>query len=117
MNFSKNVQSKSPIPDTDVILPKTFTCVLCSFLGSTKKEISSHIKDFHKIEMNEHLLSTSFHTERLESMMTDTPDKKSYETNALPAAKKLTIKPHQGRKESTNCLGLLNRREIDNILS
>jgi len=103
VEFKENAKSKSDFVNVDVVLPKTFTCVLCSYLGSTKKQISSHIKEFHKIEMNEHLLDQTYATMKLESMVSDTPDKRSTETIALPAAKKLTTKPHQGRKESTNC--------------
>ncbi|CAG5114226.1 Oidioi.mRNA.OKI2018_I69.chr2.g8290.t1.cds [Oikopleura dioica] len=94
------------IQDNDIVLPKKFTCTLCSYLCSSKKEVSMHVKDFHRIEMNEHLILSSFIDEKLESLTTDTPDKKARETITLPAAKKLTTKPHQGRKESTICLGL-----------
>jgi hypothetical protein len=84
VHFTENSKSKSDFVNVDVVLPKTFTCVLCSFLGTSKKQVSEHIKDFHKIEMNEHLLDQNYSTMRLESMMTDTPDKKSAETFALP---------------------------------
>jgi len=84
VHFTENSKSKSDFVNVDVVLPKTFTCVLCSFLGTSKKQVSEHIKDFHKIEMNEHLLDQNYSTMRLESMMTDTPDKKSAETIALP---------------------------------
>lgn len=82
--FTENSKSKSDFVNVDVVLPKTFTCVLCSFLGTSKKQVSEHIKDFHKIEMNEHLLDQTYSSMRLESMITDTPDKKSAETIALP---------------------------------
>ena len=84
VHFTENSKSKSDFVNVDVVLPKTFTCVLCSFLGTSKKQVSEHIKDFHKIEMNEHLLDQTYSTMRLESMITDTPDKKSAETIALP---------------------------------
>lgn len=84
VDFKENAKPKTASPKIDVVLPKTYTCVLCSFLGTSKKQVSAHLKEFHKIEMNEHLLSPTYHTMKLESMMTDTPDKKITETIALP---------------------------------
>ncbi|CBY20623.1 unnamed protein product [Oikopleura dioica] len=84
VDFKENAKPKTAVPKIDVVLPKTYTCVLCSFLGTSKKQVSAHLKDFHKIEMNQHLLSPTYHTMKLESMMTDTPDKKITETIALP---------------------------------
>lgn len=101
--FSEGDSHYREIPLVDGKISKTIACTLCHYLMNTKKELSDHVKDFHNIQFNDHMVSQVFINTKMAMDMKDTPDRGKKMTNALPEAKKLTFETHRGRKESNNC--------------